>query len=275
MSQKYRLFIGNPGVGKSTLVNCLTQKVLFKSGASVGKGLTYELGMEKHNDIIYLDTPGLADIELRETAAKAITEVLRKNGRYQIFFVVTLESGRVRPQDVATIKLVLENAKDITSFSLIINKLKKKMRNKILENDRNLLKQLVTKISLGCASDLVPYAFLLLLRNDDLDHADNTFVVMKDLNKFVKEASDVEVKPSNVQDIPAEDYDKIVRQFEEQLSLLRNDNELMIKKLEETEQKLRKMMEDGKVIIFYLSVHLFSNFFNVKCSIRFKSWVLA
>ena len=127
---------------------------------------------------------------------------------------------------------------------------------------------------MGCASDVVPCGVLLLLRNDDLDDADNTFVVMKDLNKFVKEASDVEVKPSNVQDIPAEDYDKIVRQFEEQLSLLRNDNELMIKKLEETEQKLRKMMEDGKVIIFYLSIHLFSNFFNVKCSIRFKSWVL-
>ena len=237
MSQKYRLFIGNPGIGKSTLVNCLTQKVLFKSGASVGKGLTYELGMEKHNDIIYLDTPGLADIELRETAAKAITEALRKNGRYQIFFVVTLESGRVRPQDVATIKLVLENAKDITSFSLIINKLTKKMRNKILENDRKLQKELVTKISLGCGSDLVPCGVLLLLRNDDLDDTDNTFAVMKDLNKFVKEASDVEVKPSNVQNIPAEDYDKIVQQFEEQLSLLRNDNELMIKKLEETEQK--------------------------------------
>ena len=90
---------------------------------------------------------------------------------------------------------------------------------------------------MGCASDVVPCGVLLLLRNDDLDDADNTFAVMKDLNKFVKEASDVEVKPSNVQDIPAEDYDKIVRQFEEQLSLLRNDNELMKKKFRRNRTK--------------------------------------
>ena len=35
--------------------------------------------------IMYLDTPGLADIKMREDAASAITEALRQNGRFQYF----------------------------------------------------------------------------------------------------------------------------------------------------------------------------------------------
>ena len=103
MSQRYRLFIGNPGVGKSTLINCLTQKNLFKSGVAIGGGLTTQLQQEKHGDVVYMDTPGLADVQLRKAAAKAITEALKKNGIYKIFFVITLEAGRVRPVDLATI----------------------------------------------------------------------------------------------------------------------------------------------------------------------------
>lgn len=60
-----------------------------------------------------MDTPGLADIKLRKQAAKAITEALKRDGNYQIFFVITLEAGRIRPEDMATIKLVLESASDI------------------------------------------------------------------------------------------------------------------------------------------------------------------
>jgi ribosome biogenesis GTPase A len=34
------LFIGNPGVGKSTLINSLISKQVAKSGVSAGSGLT-------------------------------------------------------------------------------------------------------------------------------------------------------------------------------------------------------------------------------------------
>ena len=81
--------------------------------------------MKKYNGVTQLDTSGLADINLRQQAAKAITEALKQDGTYQIFFVTTLEAGRIRPEDMITIKLVLESASDIEYYSIIINKLSK------------------------------------------------------------------------------------------------------------------------------------------------------
>ena len=123
------LMVGNPGAGKSTLLNCLIGEVRFRSGFSVGGGLTYELQKE---DIpgkgVFLDTPGLTDVVMREQAAKAISEALRQNGVYRIFFVINLDSGRVRPQDKVTIKLVTDACHAVPGFvySIIINQLSKR-----------------------------------------------------------------------------------------------------------------------------------------------------
>jgi hypothetical protein len=38
-----------------------------------------------------MDTPGLSDIEMRKKAAEEITKALKKNGKYYLFFVVTLD----------------------------------------------------------------------------------------------------------------------------------------------------------------------------------------
>ena len=102
--------------------------------------MTYQLDKERHNGITYLDTPGLADVKIREKAAKEITRALKLGGVYQVFFVFTLESGRVRPEDVTTIKLVLESAPDIKRFSLIINKLSTIAYNRLLSNNAAQLK---------------------------------------------------------------------------------------------------------------------------------------
>merc|ERR1719502_462239 len=91
------LFVGNPGVGKSTILNGHARELIFKAGVSFGGGLTFQLDQKTIKHITYMDTPGLADVKLRKQAAEAITQALRMGGHFKIFFVVTLEAARLRP----------------------------------------------------------------------------------------------------------------------------------------------------------------------------------
>ena len=135
---------------------------------------------------MYLDTPGLADIKLRQAAASEITEALRRNGSYQIFFVVTLSAGRLRPEDLTTMWLVLHNAPDISHFELLGGHHK--------------------------------YTVFLLLKNPKLEDADDKIINDPELVSFVRNAQCVTVVPSNVRDIPGDD-----NSFKEQLDSLKNE----------------------------------------------------
>lgn len=93
-----------------------------RSGVSFGGGMTTGLDSRHVGGHIFHDTPGLSDVQLRKQAAEAITEALQKGGPFKIFFVVTLEAGRVRPADVTTMQLILKSA-PIQNFGVIFNKL--------------------------------------------------------------------------------------------------------------------------------------------------------
>ena len=118
--------------------------------------------MKEHNGIKYLDTPGLSDIKLRKQAAEAITTALKQGGTYQVFFVISLESGRVRPEDVTTIKLVLESASDIKHFSLIINKLSTAVLDRLLDENAKNLRTMVTELLVQINCNDNPPTVLLL-----------------------------------------------------------------------------------------------------------------
>ena len=93
-AEEYVLFVGNPGGGKSTLLNSLLGKLHFKSGVSFGQGLTTLFDSSVQDGVTFCDTPGLLDTALRQQAAEEITKALKQDGVYRIFFVVTLEAGR-------------------------------------------------------------------------------------------------------------------------------------------------------------------------------------
>lgn len=102
------LFVGNPGTGKSTLLNSLVGRAVFKAGPSCGSSLTSTLQWYEHINYNYCDTLGLSDVSKMKQAAREIVEALKVGGLYKLVFVCTVESGRFRPGDVVTIQVVLD-----------------------------------------------------------------------------------------------------------------------------------------------------------------------
>ena len=87
--------IGNPGAGKSAILNALASQIIFRSGLSVGKGLTYKLEQRVVGDIKFCDTPGLADVRQKVEAGIAIRDSLNMGGPHKILFFCKLDDGRV------------------------------------------------------------------------------------------------------------------------------------------------------------------------------------
>src|ERR1700688_1493989 len=120
---EYILFVGNPGVGKSTLINSICGRNVAPSGISAGVGMTKDFNSYRFNGRTYLDTPGLADAAIRAKAAEEIEKALKQDGKYRIFFILTLEGARVKPEDVTTINTVMDAIKTKDAkFNIIINK---------------------------------------------------------------------------------------------------------------------------------------------------------
>jgi len=135
---------GNPGVGKSTILNSLTGSTtaVFKSGVSIGTVMTTVL--QKHETDAYVlgDTPGLQDIETKKKAAEEIVKLFRSVKFMKLIFVVTLEAGRIRPVDVTTMDLMLSSFQDIdmtNRFGVIINKVSAKVKAKIADKESILV----------------------------------------------------------------------------------------------------------------------------------------
>ena len=192
-----------------------------------------------------MDTPGLADIKLREQAAKAITEALKKDGRYQIFFVITLEAGRIRPEDMTTIKLVLESASDITHYSIIINKLSNNAYNCLIEDNAKLLKILVAEMIEQFNLKKDPPTVLLLLNHNDLYDAKDKVIKLDELDEFAKEAPCMIVKPTSVVDITDDpsSFQKVMEILMQEIVELRNDQKRLIKQQKDTEEKYHKLLQ--------------------------------
>ena len=206
--------------------------------------MTYRLDKERHKGITYLDTPGLADIKMREKAAKEITTALKLGGIYQVFFVFTLESGRVRPEDITTIKLVLESASDINRFSLVINKLSAPAYNRLIDNNAVELKKMITEFLVQINSSDNPPAILMLKHKMELYDGEDKFVCWNELNEFVSKAPCIKLQSQRVKDLKGDPnyFQQTLDAVNHQLEELRRDNRRLLRLQMETEEKYKKLM---------------------------------
>lgn len=132
-----------------------------------------------------MDTPGLADINMRQAAASSITDALKQNGKYQMFFVLRLSAGRLRSEDLTTISLVLLKAPDMKSFAIIINKLSKEQYKHLQE--KNEKTKLLAPLKLISARS--KYTVLLLLHDPRLEDAEDTIFYYSELDEFARDST--------------------------------------------------------------------------------------
>ncbi|KAF9084273.1 hypothetical protein BGX29_002631, partial [Mortierella sp. GBA35] len=128
------IFVGNPGVGKSALLNALGGN--FPSGCSEVSGLTKDVTIQlvttDGRPLRLFDVPGIDDcVEEGEDNTivrhlQMLQKELNRGGRFVIFFVFTPRNGRIEPSDYLIMKTVLDSLVKAPMVGLILTQVKKK-----------------------------------------------------------------------------------------------------------------------------------------------------
>merc|ERR1712070_51924 len=175
-----------------------------------------------------MDTPGLADAKLRAQAAQAISEALKNTGNYRIFFVITLEAGRVRPTDVATIRLVTDALCDIKGvcYSIIINKLEEVELEMLNENENGAVDDLMASL-MGDDMPVKTSNIYYMPRMDKLAKAKKgvEYVLPNSVFEFIMMAPRVFVDADKVHDVKPDEFAEMEAKFESQIQLLEGNLE--------------------------------------------------
>jgi len=244
------VFYGNPGVGKSTIINgYINAKYpdfdgkFCGSGLSLGKGFTAVNQYIRFKEEALIDTPGLGDVKLREQAANEITNALKQDGQYKIIFVCTLEMGRIRAGDITTMSTVLEaigtEGRSQLKYSIIVNNIGKRSLKKIVQDPQELTQYFAafknyypnTIAFIPCHPDANEEDNYIIPENEQkaILHSGSPGWEKKYMNiaRLIEEFPMIIIEPSQVQKIDFTAYEKKVEAMELQMKEIAEANKLL------------------------------------------------
>ena len=163
----------------------------------------------------------------KKKAAKEIEKALKQDGDYRIFFVLTLESGRVRPQDKATMELVLQAAPEIGhNYGIIFNKISKRALAKVVENPSGKTPTPAELILASLYAQATPTRFIFWNELDgDLEDSENMVKPLNaKLSQFIRAIPAVHIDSSGVQAIASSDFEAVQQKFEVMLASMHSEN---------------------------------------------------
>jgi GTP-binding protein EngB required for normal cell division len=239
------MFVGNPGRGKSTLANCIAKKIIFRAGASQdGYGVTDVLDIYiDEGGIVWVDTPGLADEKLRRAAAAAISRALKDGGETKIFFVISEHTGRFSPEDLTTMKLVLDACPEIGSdFGVIVNHCGKKFAQNFISQRQERSEALFAKIP----DRISPYIHAIA-KIPELDEEENTIVDLpQDFLDFFEEVPSVALTPEKADNVNDEGFDEVRDKMSELVQMREQDRKKLQNEIAARELAAQQLKEEKK-----------------------------
>lgn len=209
------MMIGNPGRGKSALLNAYSKQCLFTSGPSSDCfGVTKQLGKGWADNRLFLDTPGVADAEegARERASAAIFQALLQGGTFQVFTVVELIAGRAFPEDLSTIAVVREACRDLEDFKfcIIVNKCPPQLMGDV---DRQM--QIAAFLKEQSKCEQVHFA----PRDDDMEWVTNKIWTLPvELRRKIANSPVTSIDPARIHTVSTQNYHNMVADFEKKIA---------------------------------------------------------
>jgi len=142
-AKMYFVVIGQPGVGKSTILGGFFKSSDCEFGHTTGDGMTIKITRVNHPtepNFVGLDLPGLEDANPanRQQFAAELRTALSQKGSYQIVFVIKENAGRLDKSTVEMITRVLASIPvGQDQFGVIVNKVDEDTMAYLSENGRH------------------------------------------------------------------------------------------------------------------------------------------